>query len=95
MYFVIIRFVLQIDDIMQRKVDNIFYVAEAAGLPHLERGGGRLVSRGRGRQLWANQRAEITHGVGDKRGGSGAQGHSSIWLDESQAGKSAPLPKFG
>ena len=52
---------------MQHKVDNTFYVTEADGLPHLERRG-RLVSRGRGRQLWANQRAEITHGVGNKRG---------------------------
>ena len=55
------------DDIMQYKVDNIFYVTEVDGLPHLETGG-ELVSQGRGRQLWANQRAEITHGVGDKRG---------------------------
>ena len=28
------------DDIMQRKVDNIFYVTEADGLSHLERVGG-------------------------------------------------------
>ena len=55
------------DDIMQRKVDNIFYVTEADNLPPPGKEE-RLVSRGRGRQLWANQRAEITHGLGKKRG---------------------------